>query len=165
MSPPFRLAHPTLAHLDEIFQIETDGFPADEAASRSTLAFRIENAQNVFLCAFELDTNGLLGYVCGTLTTGDTLEHDSMTTHNPTGRTLCIHSVSVRRELWRQGLGLLILRQYMEHMRHEEIDRAFLLCHSELIGFYTAAGFTLIGKSHVVHGPDAWYDMKCEFTK
>ena len=46
--------------------------------------------------------DALVSYVCGTLTTGTTLTHESMSEHDPSGTTLCVHSVvtcgSSRRE-------------------------------------------------------------------
>ena len=34
-----------------------------------------------------------------------------------------------------------------------------LICKENLIHMYTKAGFQLIGKSHIVHGKDPWFDM------
>jgi hypothetical protein len=66
----------------------------------------MKNAPEYFYGAF-MDTNEhqnqLIGFVNGTLSSGPSLEHDSMTRHDPKGRTLCIHSVVIAPELRRRG--------------------------------------------------------------
>jgi hypothetical protein len=37
-----------------------------------------------------------------------------------------------------------------------------LICKELLIGFYSGAGFKLVGKSPVVHGLDPWFEMIIE---
>lgn len=39
------------------------------------------------------------------------------------------------------------------------LQRVLLIAHKELIGLYSGAGFTLVGRSAVEHGPDPWYEM------
>lgn len=34
-----------------------------------------------------------------------------------------------------------------------------LICKTDLIGLYTAAGFELVGPSDVEHGKDPWFEM------
>ena len=70
--------HPTSEDLDEIHALEAKSYPEDEAASRKSLAFRLENAREYFLAAREGKSGELLGFVCGTLVPAKRLTHSSM---------------------------------------------------------------------------------------
>jgi hypothetical protein len=59
------------------------GYPEDEAASKDKIRYRVENASDYFYILFLGDEP--VGFVNGTLTDGETLEHDTMATHNPKG--------------------------------------------------------------------------------
>ncbi|CAI5944761.1 unnamed protein product, partial [Closterium sp. NIES-64] len=108
----FRTAAP--GDLHRVHSLEEAGYPADEAASLDSLTYRIHQASSVFLVA----TLGseLVGFVCGTQTPRDELDHASMFTHDPQGRTLCIHSVCVGEKHRRQGIGSRLLRAYIKHV-------------------------------------------------
>jgi hypothetical protein len=47
----------------------------------------------------------LRSYVCGTCSSSSSLTHESMSTHEPDGRLLCIHSVAVQQQHRRQGIA------------------------------------------------------------
>lgn len=157
MSVQFRPARPS--DTDALADLESRSYPADEAASRDTIAFRLANAPACFLAA--IDGEHVVGFVCGTRARGARLTHASMAEHVPDGESLCIHSVVVEDSRRRTGLGSRMLTAYLAHLRAEvpEAVRALLICKEHLIGFYAAAGFELIGPSQVVHGQDPWFEM------
>ncbi|GJP75951.1 hypothetical protein CLOP_g6349 [Closterium sp. NIES-67] len=135
------------------------GYPEDEAASLNSLNYRIQKASSVFLVA----TLGseLVGFACGTQTAKDELDHASMFVHDPTGETLCIHSVCVSQKYRRQGIGSRLLRAYIKHVSSIEepvLQSIRLLCKKPLLGFYKRVGFSLVGPSSVVHGRDQWFE-------
>lgn len=108
----------------------------------------------------------LVGYICGTLTTADTLTHESMSTHNAEGHTLCIHSVCVAAEYQRKGIASRMLKAYLQYV-HQSCPQACcvqLICKKNLISLYESAGFTLKGPSSVVHGQHQWYDLQVSFS-
>lgn len=51
----------------------------------------------------------LVGFVCGTCSQGEELSHESMHLHDPTGQTLCIHSVAVTEKFRRRGFATAML--------------------------------------------------------
>ena len=167
--------------LPAVAEMEANSYPPDEKASPEALAFRQQNANEFFLVGMRMsDTerhreaatetgdasasaaDALVSYVCGTLTTGTTLTHESMSEHDPSGTTLCVHSVVTCGSSRREGIGTKTLRAYCRWVatRYEEIDVILLLCKKHLIGFYEGAGFKMVGESSVVHGADQWYDMR-----
>jgi GNAT superfamily N-acetyltransferase len=72
----------------------------------------------------------------------------------------------------RKGIALALLREYEHRLRQANTKYALvsnsnqnrynkiaLLAHQELISLYQKAGYTLIGQSNVVHGPDPWFEL------
>lgn len=160
--------------LPAVAEMEANSYPPDEKASPESLAFRQQNANEFFLVgmarsdaqAGELGETPaedvLVSYVCGTLTSGTTLTHESMSEHDPSGTTLCVHSVVTCGSRRREGIGTKTLRAYCRWVaaHYENVDAIVLLCKRRLVGFYEGAGFKMVGESSVVHGADQWYEMR-----
>lgn len=89
-----------------------------------------------------------------------------MTAHVSGSSSVCIHSVCVSPSYRRKGLGLALLKEYIEHLEKaraegtESWDTVLLLAHEDLITFYQKAGFENGGRSSVVHGTLPWYEMR-----
>lgn len=103
----------------------------------------------------------LVGYTCGTLTAADKLTEHSMKEHEPTGQTLCLHSVCVQPEQQRKGIATSMVKAYLVYVQQTcpQIQSVQLICKEDLIPLYKAAGFRLLGVSEVVHGKSLWHDM------
>lgn len=56
--------------------------------------------------ASEKDPCTIIGYACGTATRDRVLTHECMSTHDPEGSTVCLHSVCIAAQRRRQGLAL-----------------------------------------------------------
>ena len=142
---------------------ENIAYPADEAGTSETFAYRQSVAPTLFLGAYDQSNNDekkLIGFICSTLSKSDSLTHESMTTHDPEGKTICIHSVCVDPGLQRQKIGSALLKEYIRQWTDGPYDEISLIAHEELIKFYVAAGFKLIGKSEVVHGSKPWFELR-----
>ena len=153
--------------LTVIAEIESNSYPPDEAASPENLRYRVENAGDYFLvgCSAGSGPGGadeIVSYVCGTLNKGETLTHESMSTHDADGDTLCIHSVVTEGGHRRKQIGTKTLKAYMRWITTAtpQVERVLLLCKRNLIGFYEGAGWKMVGESDVVHGKDQWYEME-----
>lgn len=128
-----------------------------------SLSYRQANAPHLFLGAFQ-PPRTLLGYVVSTLSTSPTLTHSSMSSHDPTGTSVCIHSVAVTPTHQRRGIALALLKTYVSRLEETaDVERALLITHEELRPLYAKAGFAWIGKSAVVHGARDWFEMRVEF--
>ncbi|KAF5366189.1 hypothetical protein D9758_005674 [Tetrapyrgos nigripes] len=172
----------TAPEIEEAVRIEEEGFPPDEAGSLETFRFRQSQAPDLFLGAYtstssltESDSSTsspssdqpnlqLIGYVCSTLSLSKTITHASMSTHISHGRSICIHSVCVDKKYRRQGIALRLLKEYISRLQNNSnlYDRILLIAHEELIPLYENAGFTLVGKSEVTHGPRPWFEMRLD---
>ncbi|EFC39120.1 acetyltransferase [Naegleria gruberi] len=155
-------------HLEIINKYESESYPEDEAATYEKLKYRLENANSVFRGYFTSSTcsddeEKLIGFVCGTKTQNKILTHDTMSVHDPSpnARTLCIHSVVIQQAYRKKGLGLAMLKSYLQYLKDENLcDKILLLSKSHLIHFYESAGFILNGESNVVHGQEKWYELE-----
>lgn len=153
--------------LTVIAEIESNSYPPDEAASPENLRYRVENAGDYFLVGCSagsgpVGADEIVSYVCGTLIKGETLTHESMSTHDADGDTLCIHSVVTEGGHRRKQIGTKTLKAYMRWITTAtpQVERVLLLCKRNLIGFYEGAGWKMVGESDVVHGKDQWYEME-----
>ncbi len=143
-------------------ELEAAGYPADEAASPERLAYRQAHAGDFFLVAVQATTQRVVGFVCGTLSRADCLTHESMGTHEPDGRTLCVHSVCVDGALRRRGVALSLLRAYVRYLdaaAAPHVRSVRLIAKPYLSGLYEKAGFKLEGPSPVVHGVETWNEF------
>jgi predicted GNAT family N-acyltransferase len=145
--------------LKEISQLESNSYPEDEKASEENLLYRLNNASDYFYGIFE--NKKVIGYVCGTLSKNEKLTHESMFQHQSDGETLCIHSVVIEQSKRRKGLGIQMMKEYLNYVtKHENVKRILLLCKENLISFYQQCGFEFIGESNIVHGKEIWFEMK-----
>ncbi len=182
----FRNVCPT--DLAEIIALEKESYPKDEAASRSQLQYRQHHAASFFRCAVIMDfdnscttvsedinnmdnnstsLNGigqLIGFV--TATRCHSFDEESMKVHDPMGKLLAIHSVVVKEEYRNRGIGKRMVRNYIESLKMMElkygIEKVVLISKKENLMFYLDCGFSIKGKSAIVHGAEPWYDCECE---
>ncbi|CAN0277148.1 unnamed protein product [Ascophyllum nodosum] len=112
----------------------------------------------------------MAGYVCGTCCQGSELTHESMTEHDASGQTLCIHSVVVSDKFRRRGYATALLRYLMYRIAYIEriavtqpgVKRMCLIAKSDLLGLYASCGFSTKGLSPIVLGKDPWFEMCIE---
>jgi len=159
--------------LSEAIAIERAGFHPDEAASLETFQERQKKAPEYFLGAYRIpgsDTldnkRRLIAYVCATVAATPMITKTSMKEHVSIadgGISICIHSVCVKASWRRQGVAVGLLREFVrrcEEVADDRLRTVLLICHQELIDLYRKAGFELVGRSDVVHGPREWFEMK-----
>ena len=118
--------------LARVTAVERASYPADEAASATSLEMRQREAGEFFMvaravdesmdssglerarasdasgtaaAALDADARSIVGYVCGTLASGDVLDESTMSSHDPSGDVLAIHSVCVDERFRRRGVA------------------------------------------------------------
>ncbi|KAG0270646.1 hypothetical protein BGZ95_001621 [Linnemannia exigua] len=156
------------------YAIEIEEYPESEAASLKNLIFRQDAAPELFLGCYlrkEDDTSLLVGYIVSTLVSGDHLTHATMSSHDPSGDVVCIHSVCVASAFQRRGIATRMLKEYLQHLQRlsdknksnasssAKYKRVLLIAHQHTTGLYRGVGFVMVGKSSVEHGPDPWFEM------
>ena len=134
-----------------ILELEQASFPLDEAATDESLKLRLAEAPHYFYILKK--SENIIGFINGTCISGPELHHDSMTTHNPNGSILVIHSVVIKSTERRKHLGIRMIHKYISIMKNrKELNEIRLLTKPKFIPLYLIAGFEFIGSSSVVHG-------------
>jgi GNAT superfamily N-acetyltransferase/uncharacterized protein YciI len=157
---------PSADEIAECYAIEVDSYPSDEAATLDRLKYRQANAREYFQCAF-LSGKEIIGFVCSTRC--NEFEEESMSTHEPTGTLLAIHSVVVKSEYRRKGVATAMLNTYMQKVREENVDGSIqsfvLLAKAHLLGFYVNCGYQVNRVSHIAHGQERWYELEASLAR
>ncbi|MBW0531612.1 hypothetical protein O181_071327 [Austropuccinia psidii MF-1] len=147
-----------------IFELESDGFPSDEAASLETIQYRHSVVPDLFIGAYDQDQR-LHGFINATRANSDSLDHHSLTHHDPNGKNILIHSVCVDRHHRRRKLATRMLRQYITLCSQAgNVSNILLVCHKELKSLYLGVGFVDRGPSTLEHGPREWFEMGLELS-
>lgn len=167
----------TLADLDIISEMEQMSYHPDEAASREQLERRIgyasQSGPELFTVARNIEDNKeeVVAFLCTTLTRADLVTDESMGVHEPTGKTICLHSVCVSPNYRKQGIATKLLTKWIEQIKqinaqqqedNKKYTRIALMSRPKLIGLYESVGFKNVGVSKVVHGPEPWIDCILE---
>ena len=85
---------------------------------------------------------------------------DAKLGHKENGRTICIHSLAVLPQYQNSGLGMTLMKSFLQRTEsHGIADRAALITHKELIPYYEGFGFENKGESKCQFGGGGWYDM------
>ncbi|ERT02604.1 hypothetical protein HMPREF1624_00905 [Sporothrix schenckii ATCC 58251] len=86
--------------------------------------------------------------------------------HQPTGRTVAVHSLGIVPSLQGKGLGTKLMKAYLGRMAAlsasdgaHKVDRVALICQDYLVDYYTRLGFTNNGPSKAQFGGGGWFDM------
>ncbi|PLW37333.1 hypothetical protein PCASD_09644 [Puccinia coronata f. sp. avenae] len=146
-----------LSDLPDVHQLEADGFAADEAASMTTIQYRHSVAPDLFIGAYA--DRRLIGFINATCSPSETLDHDSMTCHDPQGKNVLIHSVCVAGHRRRAKVATRMLREYLERCSQAGYSSVVLVCHDELKPLYMGVGFEDRGPSSLVHGARPWSEL------
>lgn len=170
----------TEADLAAVTRLETDSYPADEAATPEKLQYRVAHAPHLFrvLEVVGVDGAAIVGFICGTSVAGERVTEASMSAHDPRGESVVIHSVVTDSRFRRRGLAKFMMRQYIRALAEERAAavavsadaatfpyrRVLLITHEENAPLYASCGFTMVGPSEVHHGSRPWLEMAHELT-
>ncbi|KAL5483516.1 hypothetical protein ACEPAI_8748 [Sanghuangporus weigelae] len=149
-----------------VFDLETEGFPADEVTSIEQFIMRQELAPSLFLGAFMTSSTTksrriLIGFACATRSLSPTFTTESMKTHDPEGSSVCIQNIVVSTAYQRRGIALALVEQIIAEVRNDGLTkRLLLICRDNARAVYEKAGFEYVGVSPVVLGARPWDEMR-----
>lgn len=147
-----------------IANIEAECFPEAEAASEDEITRRMNTFLDNFFVA-ELDGK-IVGFINGNTTDKpelpDELYHD-VSLHKPSGDYNTVFGLDVLPDYRRRGIGLSLLKHYVDVSKQRKKKGVILTCKDRLIHFYESGGFKNQGKSASTHGGAEWYDMHSIF--
>ena len=153
-----------MTDLNAIAALEAECFPAAEAASKASIAARLEHYPDHFWLGFE---NGeLVSFVNGMATDQKNLTddlYDNAAAHMETGAWQMIFGVDTKPTYRGRGCAGTLLRRAIEDARQQGRRGLVLTCKERLLAYYAKFGFVNEGVSVSTHGGVTWYQMRLTF--
>lgn len=154
----------TLDDLDAVTAVETECFPATEAATRADFEHRLSLYSNHFWLMFDKDQ--LIAFVDGFVTdeadlTDEMYEHAEL--HNESGDWQMIFGVNTLPKYRKHGCAGELIKRAISDAKAQGRKGLVLTCKDKLIHYYAAFGFVNEGISASVHGNVTWYQMRLTF--
>lgn len=146
--------------LDQCVEVESAGFPEEEAASRESIQTRIETFPQGFFVA------ELGGRIVGMVNSASTNKEDmtdealkKMAGHDPDGANLIVFSLVVLPSHHKLGIARRLMSRFIEEAKRFGKKKVLLLCKSHLIDYYQRLGFAHMRLSASTHGGAEWHEM------
>lgn len=155
----------TMNDLDAISEVESECFPAAEAATKEEFKERLESYADHFLLMF--DGEKLAAFIDGFVTdepdlTDEMYENAAM--HNESGKWQMIFGVNTLPGYRRRGLAGTLINEMIAEARRQGRDGLVLTCKDRLVHYYAKFGFLDEGVSEKsTHGGAVWNQMRLTF--
>ena len=155
----------TMNDLDAISEVESECFPAAEAATKEEFRERLESYADHFLLMF--DGEKLAAFIDGFVTDEPDLTdqmYENAAMHNESGKWQMIFGVNTLPEYRRRGLAGTLIREMIAEAKCQGRDGLVLTCKDRLVHYYAKFGFLnegVSGKS--THGGAVWNQMRLTF--
>ena len=145
--------------------LEARCFSPAEGASLERIRDRVNEYADRFLIM--LQNGNIVGMVNGLCSDNKDLTdemYEDVKMHKDAGLWQMIFSVCVEPSLQGKGMGLLIVKKYIEEIkRHQFCKGIVLTCKEHLLHFYSKNGFVDEGVSVSEHGGVVWHQMRLTF--
>lgn len=155
----------TMNDLDAISEVESECFPAAEAATKEEFKERLESYADHFLLMF--DGEKLAAFIDGFVTDEPDLTdqmYENAAMHSESGKWQMIFGVNTLPEYRRRGLAGTLIREMIAEAKRQGRDGLVLTCKDRLVHYYAKFGFLnegVSGKS--THGGAVWNQMRLTF--
>ena len=155
----------TMNDLDAISEVESECFPAAEAATKEEFRERLESYADHFLLMF--DGEKLAAFIDGFVTDEPDLTdemYENAVMHSESGKWQMIFGVNTLPEYRRRGLAGTLIREMIAEAKRQGRDGLVLTCKDRLVHYYAKFGFLnegVSGKS--THGGAVWNQMRLTF--
>ena len=154
------IRHVLPSDLEDCFQVETSGFPPEEAATRETIKLRLETFPLGFLVA---ELNGkVVGILNSAATDKDDISDEELKQligHDPDGKNMVVFALAVLPEFQKRGISSQLMVRFVEEAHEHKKENILLLCKQHLIAYYERLGFDHVGLSKSTHGGAEWHEM------
>ncbi len=158
-TPTFRQATPS--DTDRCYQIETQAYEGDEAATREKIATRIAQYPEGFL-VMELDGNviGFINSGCAYEVVMSDEAFKELVGHDPEAPNVVIMSVVIDPAQQGKGYASLMMNTFVSHMARLGKQTLHLMCKERHVGLYTRLGYRYVKPSASDHGGMSWHEME-----
>lgn len=144
-------------------QVESLGFPEEEAASLDSIRSRIAAYPESFF-VFERDGR-IVGHIMGAVIDKLYIEDEmfsDISLHNRDYPIQAIFSVCVHPDFRRQGIAAQLIRHMVDACITRGKEAITLTCKKEKLAYYAKFGFKDHGIAGSVNGGAVWYNMVLE---
>lgn len=151
--------------LDKLAQIEAACFPAAEAATKETLAQRLQIYSKHFW-VLELYDGTIVGFIDGFVTnqaaiTDEMFEQPRL--HDEAAAYQAVFGLNVLPDYRGRHYGIALMNALIANARMAGRKGCILTCKENMISYYRKFGYQNQGLSQSKHGSAVWYDMLLEF--
>ncbi|MEE9328283.1 MAG: GNAT family N-acetyltransferase [Cocleimonas sp.] len=139
--------------LDRCFEIETDSYSGDEAATKEKILKRIKTYPEGFIVLE--NSKEIIGFINSGATHEVELSDEAfkeLVGHDPDGEYIVIMSVVVHPEYQGEGMASKLMHSFIKAMKQLDKTEIHLICQTELIDMYAKHGFDYLGESASEHG-------------
>ena len=155
----------TMNDLDAISEVESECFPAAEAATKEEFKERLESYADHFLLMF--DGEKLAAFIDGFVTDEPDLTdqmYENAAMHSESGKWQMIFGVNTLPEYRRRGFAGTLIREMIAEAKRQGRDGLVLTCKDRLVHYYAKFGFLNEGVSEKsTHGGAVWNQMRLTF--
>ncbi len=146
--------------IDRCYEIETNAYAGDEAASKEKILKRIRTYPEGFIVLE--NEREIIGFINAGATDNVVLsdeEFKELVGHDPKGKQIVIMSVVVHPDYQGQGMASRLMDEFIGRMKAMEKREIYLICQTELIPMYARFGYQDLGPSDSDHGGLSWHEM------
>ena len=154
------IRHARPEDLDRCHAIEAACFPPTQAASRESIAGRLQTYPRSVLLG-EIDGT-VIGFAMGPVIGEETIADEMFSDpgcHSDSHPYQSVFSLAVHPDWQRRGYGRLLLDALIAQARTEGRKAVTLTCREHKVAYYESFGFRNHGIAGSVHGGVTWYDM------
>lgn len=152
-----------LNDLESLHKIEAACFPANQAASLTTLQNRLKAYPQHF---WLIVVDGVItGFINGMITDNDTVKDEmfkDVNLHHENGKWQSVFGLAVSPVQQKKGYAGKLLQHLINVTKQNNRKGIVLTCEKHLVPLYEKFGFINAGLSASVHGDDVFYDMRKE---
>ena len=165
MPERYRIRNANWQDLDKLSQIEAACFPAAEAATKETLAQRLQIYSKHFLI-LELNDGTIIGFIDGFVTnqaaiTDEMFEQPHL--HDESAAYQAVFGLNVLPDYRGNHYGIALMNRLIADACAAGRKGCILTCKENMISYYEKFGYQNQGVSQSEHGGAVWYDMLLEF--
>ena len=146
--------------LERCFEIETESYAGEEAATKEKILTRIHGYPEGFIVLENQDE--IIGFINSGAAHNVELsdeEFKELIGHDSKGKYIVIMSVVVHPKYQGKNMANTLMKQFIKRMKALDKKEIYLICQTELINMYAKHGFIHIGESDSSHGGLSWHEM------
>ena len=154
----------TADDLNDIYRVESECFPQNEAATKKELKERLTYYPNHFWLIFK--DKKLIAFADGFTTDSEDLDDEmykDASLHDENGSWQMIFGLNTLPEYRNRGYATMLIEHIINTAEKEKRSGVVLTCKKDMISYYSKFGFADEGISKSKHGGESWNQMRLRF--